>query len=89
MYRKGREPLATMKSVRKPEFGRFFNKPRKVKGAARQRDRAAERKEGLVLLAIAFLFLANVVLYLCHHYGLTSLNDPRMQSGLSARVITD
>ncbi len=31
-----------------------------------------ERKEALVLLAIALLFVANVVLYLFHHYGLTS-----------------
>lgn len=41
-------------------------------GRSKPRDKADERKEGLVLLAIAFLFLANVVLYLCHHYGLMS-----------------
>jgi len=36
------------------------------------RSKEEERKEGLVLLAIAILFLANVVLYLCHHYGVMS-----------------
>ena len=53
------------------------------------RSKADERKEALVLLAIAFLFLANVVIYLCHHYGLTSLNDLRPQSPVSARVMLD
>jgi len=61
-----------MKSVRKSGFDRFFNKRRKGKGPADPRDRANERKEALVLLAIAVLFLANVVLYIFHHYGLTS-----------------
>jgi hypothetical protein len=31
------------------------------------------------LLLIALLILANVVVYLCHHYGLTSLNEWRGQ----------
>ena len=77
-----------MKSVRKSGFERFFSKQRKAQPAAAPRDKADERKEGLILLAIAFLFLANVVLYLCHHYGLTSLNDwqPRAEP-VSARVM--
>jgi hypothetical protein len=56
-----------MKSVRNAGFDRFFSKRRNEKGAAKQWGHAAEHKEALVLLAIAFLFLANVVLYLCHH----------------------
>jgi len=78
-----------MKSVRKAEFERFFSKRRKEKEPADRRDPADERKEALVLLAIAFLFVANVVLYLCHHYGLTSFNDLRPGSEVSARVMTD
>jgi hypothetical protein len=66
-----------MKPVRKSGLDRFFNQRRKAARPAHQRDRADERNEGLVLLAIAFLFLANVVLYICHHYGLTSSNNPR------------
>ncbi len=54
-----------------------------------RQGRSEERKEALVLLAIAVLFVANVVLYLCHHYGLTSLNDWRPHAEVSARVITD
>jgi len=78
-----------MKSVRKSAFDRFFSKRRKPRTpVAEQKENAAERKEALVLLAIVFLFLANVVLYLCHHYGLTSLNDwrPHFEQA-SARVI--
>jgi hypothetical protein len=56
--------------------------------AARPRSKHDERKEALVLLAIAFLILANVILYLCHHYGLTSLNVLRPHSD-TARVILD
>ena len=78
-----------MKSVRKSGMDRLFYKRRRAKGASDQRDNADERKEGLVLLAIAFLFLANVVLYLCHHYGLTSWNDRRPQAEVSARVMVD
>jgi len=77
-----------MKFVRKSESGHFFGKSRD-ENPARPRDKAAERKEALVLFAIAILFLANVVLYLCHHYGLTSLNDPRPRQEVSARVIVD
>ncbi len=59
-----------MKSAPKPGFERLLSKqPRK---ADARKDEVDQRKEGLVLLAIAFLFLANVVLYLCHYYGLTS-----------------
>jgi len=54
------------------EMDRISNGRRTGQGRSKQRDKADERKEGLVLLAIAFLFLANVVLYLCHHYGLMS-----------------
>ena len=78
-----------MKPVRKSGFDRLFSKRRNAKGAAEQPEKADERKEALILLAIAFLFLANVVLYLCHHYGLTSLNDWRPQSEISARAITE
>ena len=66
------EPLQTMKSSQKPGSDRLFDKSPRVKGSGGHRDPVQERKEGLVLLAIAFLFLANVVLYLFHHYGLTS-----------------
>lgn len=52
-------------------------------------DERREGREGLVLLAIAILFVANVVVYLCHHYGLTSLNDWRPAREVSARVIVD
>jgi hypothetical protein len=63
-----------------------FSKQHGEKGAP-SRDRAEERKEGLVLLAIALLFVANVVLYLCHHYGLTSLNDSRPRAEISERAL--
>ena len=58
-----------MKSARKSGIDRFFKKRRGDEGAADPRARADERREALVLLAIAFLFVANVVIYLCHHYG--------------------
>jgi len=58
-----------MKPERNSEFGGSFNKHRE---GAERRNITDERREALVLLAIAFLFLANVVLYLCHHFGLTS-----------------
>jgi hypothetical protein len=73
----------------KPEQNAGFDKRREGRGGAQPREKADERKEALVLLAIAFLFVANVVLYLCHHYGLTSLNDWRPRTEMSARVITD
>ena len=60
-----------MKRVRKTATGRGK--------APSPNSREAERKEALVLLAIAILFVANVVLYLRHHYGLTSLNDLRLK----------
>jgi hypothetical protein len=77
-----------MKFVRKSESDHLFGK-RRDENPARPRDKAAERKEALALFAIAILFLANVVLYLCHHYGLASLNDPRPRQEVSARVIVD
>jgi hypothetical protein len=58
------------------------------RGGSRERDTAEDRKEALVLLAIAVLFLANVLLYLCHHYGLTSQNDPHPRP-VTAQVILD
>jgi hypothetical protein len=63
--------------------GRGAKSPRE-KSEERKAD---ERKEALVLMAIAILFLANVVLYLCHHYGLTSLNEQRPVP--EARVMVD
>lgn len=48
-----------------------------------------ERRETLILFAIAILLVANLVLYLCHHYGLTSLNDWKPRTEVSARVIVD
>jgi hypothetical protein len=53
------------------------------------RDKAEDRKEALVLLAIAVLFLANVILYLCHHYGLTSRSEAGARQPVAARVIVD
>ena len=50
-------------------------------------ERAIERKQGLVLLAIAILFLANVVLYLCHHYGLASFNGWPLHPWMSLGAI--
>jgi hypothetical protein len=53
------------------------------------RNEVDARKEGLVLLVIALLFVANVVLYLCHHYGFTSQNDLGAKAAVSARVVVD
>jgi hypothetical protein len=80
-----------MKSLRKSGFDRFFTQPLEKRATARRqpRDRADERKEALVLLAIALLFVANVVIYLFHHYGLMSLNQWHPRAEASARVITD
>ena len=64
-----RQPFPTMKLARKSGIDRFFKKRRGEEGPADSRARADERREALVLLAIAFLFVANVVIYLCHHYG--------------------
>jgi hypothetical protein len=76
-----------MKPARKPGSDRFFSQPRIEKRA--EGRNGEERRETLVLLAIVFLIVANVVLYLCHHYGLTSLNDGRAHSEMRARVIVD
>lgn len=53
------------------------------------RERSNERKEAFVLLAIAILLVANVVLYLCHHYGLTSQNDTHRRPAPEVRVVLD
>jgi hypothetical protein len=58
-----------MKSVRDSGFDRLFSKRRKEDSEPHPKEQSDSRKEALVLLAIAALFLANVVLYLCHHYG--------------------
>jgi len=67
-----------MKSLRKSGSGGFPTSRGRV-GAAESRKRSEESREGLALLLIALLILANVVVYLCHHYGLTSLNEWRGQ----------
>ena len=77
-----------MNGPRKPGTERFPRTPREEK-AAPPRDKDDERREGLILLAIVLLLVANVVLYLCHHYGLTSLNDWKPRTEASARVIID
>lgn len=87
MIHEARNPLPTMKI--KPGFDQFFSRHRVGKGPREPRDRADERKEALVLLAIAILFVANVVLYLCHHYGLTSLNHSPPPAAVSARMLLD
>jgi len=66
-----------------------FNENRRGGRSAAARTREDERRETLVLLAIAVLFVANVVLYLCHHYGLTSLNDWTPRHEIAARVILE
>jgi hypothetical protein len=79
-----------MKRVQKPGFDRFFKRRQQRPGrkaVGQPKDRAAERKEALVLLAIALLFVANVVIYLCHHYGLTSLNEWQPRAELTARSL--
>jgi len=76
-----------MKSVRNSGFDQVIDERRNETRAVRGRDRADERKERLVVLIIALLFVANVVVYLCHHYGLTSLNEGRPRAEVSARVM--
>ncbi len=89
MYREAANRSSTMKSERKSSFDRFIRESRAENSPVRRRDRADERKEALALLAIALLFVANVVLYLCHHYGLTSLNEWLPRPELNARVVTN
>jgi hypothetical protein len=79
--------LSTMKSEQHAVTDRTLTGRHGERG--RVRDKDEERKEALVLLAIAILFLANVLLYICHHYGLTTQADARPQAALAARVITD
>jgi hypothetical protein len=49
--------------------------------------RAGKHNERWVLVAIAVLFVANVLLYLCHHFRSTSLDYSGPRSG--AIVILD
>jgi len=82
MFREADNRAKFMNQARKSATGR-------TEKTARPRSKDDERKEALVLLAIAVLFVANVLLYLCHHYGLTSLNDLRPPSQAAPRVIID
>jgi hypothetical protein len=66
-----------------------LTRSRPAENPAPDRDKEDERRETLILFAIAILLVANVVLYFCHHYGLTSLNDWKPRSEVSARVIID
>jgi hypothetical protein len=77
-----------MNAPRKSGTERFI-KSRLPEKSAPDRAKEDERRETLILVAIAILLVANVVLYLCHHYGLTSLNDWKPRSEVSARVIVD
>ncbi len=60
------------------------------KGGA-EKDPVRDRREALVLLLIALLFAANAVVYLLHHWNLTSQNEVRARPELPAapRVIID
>jgi hypothetical protein len=61
--------------------------PKRAAAGAREDD---ERRETLILFAIAILLVANIVVYVCqHHFGLTSQNDWKPRSEVSARVIVD
>jgi hypothetical protein len=80
---------STMKSEHHSGTDRTFGDRRPAKGRPQVRDKAAERKEALVLLAIAVLFLANVLLYVSHRYGFMLQNDARPRAALGAQVITD
>jgi hypothetical protein len=53
------------------------------------RSKNEQRKEALVLLAIVVLFVANVLLYLCHHYAVTSANTVHPRVGVTRLVIVD
>lgn len=48
-----------------------------------------ERREALILLAVVVLFVANVVVYLCHHWNLTSANELQPRPPVAPRVIID
>jgi hypothetical protein len=80
---------STMKSQHHSGTDRIFNDRRMQRGSPQVRDKTEERKEALVLMAIAVLFLANVLLYLCHHYGFVSQKDARPRATLGAQVLTD
>ena len=81
--------LSTMKSEQHSGSDRTFNGRRAERGSPQGRDKTEERKEALVLLAIAVLFLANVLLYLCHHYGFLSQAENHSTQPVAARVIID
>lgn len=89
MNREAPMPYPIMKPVRKSQFPRPQGGPAPLNSDPESRRKTEERKERLVLLAIAVLFVANVVLYLCHHYGLTSLNVLPPHGQLAPRVIVD
>jgi len=74
-----------MKPDRTRETDRFDAEGRSAAGQPGKRT--DDSREGLVLLLIALLFVANVVLYLCHHYGLTSLTDWRLHPEVDAQVL--
>lgn len=51
---------------------------------------AQDRREALIMLAVVVLFVANVVLYLFHHWNLTSANEARpLPRPIAPRVIID
>jgi cell division protein FtsX len=77
-----------MNAPRKSRSDRFVRSRREAKppGAGARDD---ERRETLILFVIAILLVANIVLYLCHHNGATSLNDWKPRTEVSARVIVD
>ncbi|HEX4084112.1 MAG TPA: hypothetical protein VHY22_04315 [Chthoniobacteraceae bacterium] len=77
-----------MKPARNSGFARVFEKRRNAGGEA-ERNRVEERREALVFFAIAILFVANVVIYLCHHYGLASFDDFRHRSLPAPGVTVD
>jgi hypothetical protein len=78
-----------MKAPRNSESGRILTNDRIGVQPRTQRRNPGEGNENLALLLIALLFLANLILYLCHHYGLTSANDRPVHAETSPRVILD
>lgn len=89
---------STLKSAKapppaKPRGGRALHAFTGARNFMRKRTgppRSVEdRREALILLAIALLFVANVVVYLCHHWNLTSANDLQPRRPVAPRVIID